>query len=56
MPGPISSDTEQLIDNILNHDPKEYEERFEKFRGKYNIWDDGRASEKVVKLIEELIG
>ena len=56
MPGPISSDTEELIGNILNYDSKEYEERFEKFREKYNIWDDGRASEKVVKLVEELIG
>lgn len=56
MPGPISYNTENLIEDIKNYDAGKYEERFEKFHTKYNIWDDGKASEKVVELIESLIG
>lgn len=56
MPGPISADTETLIRDIREYDAGAWEERYEKFRDKYNAWDDGRASEKVAHLIEELAG
>ncbi len=56
MPGPISANTSQLIEDIHKYDASLYEERYEKFREKYNRWDDGKASEKVVEVIEELVG
>lgn len=51
-PGPIVKTTEELIQAILNYNSSEYSERYEAFRTKYNHADDGRAAEKVVRLIE----
>ncbi len=56
MPGPISMDTGQLIADIRSYDTDAYEERYEKFCDKYNLWDNGTASARVVDLIEELAG
>lgn len=55
MPGPISTTTEELIDDIRNYDPAEYEERYERFVQKYNAIDDGNAASRVLDLIRELI-
>ena len=55
MPGPISMDTDELIRDIKQYDAARYEERYENFRKKYNCWDDGNASAKVVETIEELL-
>ena len=55
MPGPISMDTDELICDIKQYDAARYEERYENFRKKYNCWDDGNASAKVVETIEELL-
>lgn len=54
-PGPISLTTEELICDILNYDESKYEEKYEKFAEKYNHLDDGKASEKVVDLLEDLM-
>lgn len=51
-PGPISETTVQLIQHIKGNNEEEYKERYEKFSEKYNPWDDGNASRKVVELIE----
>ena len=56
MPGPVSETTEELIRDIKNYDSALYAERYEKFKGKYNPFDDGRASEKVTALIASRIG
>ena len=55
MPGPISTTTEELIDDIRNYDPEVYAERYEKFKKKYNTIDDGNASSRVLDLIQNLI-
>lgn len=55
MPGPISSTTEELIEDIKTYDPKEYEEKYLQFHEKYNSIDDGRASGRVLELINSLI-
>lgn len=55
MPGPISTDTETLIESIQTYDPDEWEELYEKFTEKYNLWDDGKAAKKVVEVIEGLV-
>lgn len=55
MPGPISTDTEELIRDILSYDGDSYTEKYDKFCEKYNAWDDGKASAKVVHLIEGLM-
>ena len=55
MPGPISSTTEQLVEDIRNYDASLYEEKYKKFTEKYNSVDDGKASRHVGKLIYSLI-
>ena len=55
MPGPISTTTDELIEDIRNYDPAIYEERYKKFREKYNTIDDGNASSRVLELIQTLI-
>lgn len=55
MPGPISSTTEELIEDIRTYDAAEYEERYRKFCEKYNSIDDGKASGHVLDLIHSLI-
>ncbi len=55
VPGPISKDTESLIRDIVSYDGEPYMDRYNKFCEKYNAWDDGKASAKVVHLIEELM-
>ncbi len=56
MPGPISLDTPQLIRDIRQYRDDEYKERYEAFSLKYNPWDDGNASAKVVEEIEKKMG
>ena len=55
MRGPISSTTEQLVEDIRNYDASLYEEKYKKFTEKYNSVDDGNASRHVGKLIYSLI-
>ncbi len=51
-PGPFVKNTEELIGVLKNHDFGQYKERYDAFNEKYNSWDDGRASEKVVEIIK----
>lgn len=52
-PGPISTSTDELIEDIRNHNDINYRDKYEAFSYKYNPWDDGNASKKV---ITELLG
>ncbi|MDD5949552.1 MAG: CDP-glycerol glycerophosphotransferase family protein [Lachnospiraceae bacterium] len=52
-PGPIVETTEELIDSIVNYDAEEWKEKYDAFSKRYNHADDGGASEKVCRLIEE---
>lgn len=51
-PGPISQTTSEVIRDIKEYNVEEYKERYAKFIEKYNPWDDGNASKKVVELIK----
>lgn len=53
VPGPLLYTTEEVIDAIDNIDriSKEYEQRYDEFYQRFCIWEDGHASEKVIKLV-----
>ena len=55
MPGPISTTTDELIEDIRSYDYSVYAERYEKFKKKYNSIDDGRAASRVLHLMKQLI-
>lgn len=52
-PGPFVKDTEGLIEVLKGHDFGQYKEKYDAFNKKYNSWDDGKASEKVVEIIKD---
>ena len=54
LPGPISKTTEKLIDDIISYDNSSYEENYKAFQNKYNKYDDGKASKRVVERILKL--
>lgn len=53
-PGPVTLTTEELIDSILNYDSSEYQDKQEAFYQKYNHADDGKASQRVVELLQKI--
>jgi CDP-glycerol glycerophosphotransferase len=55
LPGPMLFDTEEVMDAIRNL-PKieeEYKEKYEAFYEKYCGWEDGTASDKVIRAVFE---
>lgn len=52
-PGPLIEDTETLIKEIqgINEFSDKYRDRIKSFKDKYNQFDDGRASEKIVSKL-----
>ena len=59
VPGPICKTTEEVIGFIKNFNvndyDKEYGEKYRRFNEKFNQFDDGNASKKVIELIKEQI-
>lgn len=55
LPFPSATSLEQLIDNIHNFDSKKYNEKCSLFLKKCGSVDDGNASKRVVKEINNLI-
>ena len=55
-PGPIALNTKELISEIKEYDSSKYIEKLEAFIKKYNHADDGTASKRMVKLIQEFAG
>lgn len=53
-PGPISQTTEELIRDIKNYRPEDYAEKYAAYHEKFNAFDDGHASERIVGLIENI--
>ena len=53
LPGPIAKTQEEVEDIIKNIDKvsKEYKDTYKKFNEKFNYLDDGKASERVIKVI-----
>ena len=52
-PGPFVRNTDGLISVLKDHDFAQYKEKYDAFNKKYNSWDDGKASEKIVEIIKE---
>lgn len=50
-PGPVVTDTEELIQNIKGYCPEEYKEASRRFYEKYNPFDNGHASEQLIEII-----
>ena len=55
LPFPIARNEKELYDNILNYDRKAYREKQEEFFEDIGVVENGRAAEKVAKLIQRLV-
>ncbi len=55
LPFPAASDNQGLVNNILMFDEEKYKSKLEKFMKETGVMEDGKASERVVDLIEERI-
>lgn len=53
-PGPFIYNTEELIDYLKHPNTEAYQSKLEAWHKKYNSWDDGKASGKVVEIIKEV--
>lgn len=51
LPFPVALNNEELMGNILEFDEEEYKRKTEKFMKKMGIFEDGKASGRVVELI-----
>ena len=54
-PFPIAENNNQLIENIMRFDYKEYKEKVENFLKEKGCVEDGHASERVVDIIEKVM-
>lgn len=54
-PGPFIYNTEELVDYLKNPRIEDYQEKLAAWHKKYNSWDDGQASGKVVDMIEDIL-
>ncbi|WP_026834542.1 CDP-glycerol glycerophosphotransferase family protein [Eubacterium xylanophilum] len=54
IPGPVSTTTDELIKDIQEHDVELYKKKYDKFVQKFNPFDDGKSSKKVVDLVDML--
>jgi len=55
VPGPLLFTTEEVVDAVHNIEEvnEQYQQRYVEFYDRYCIWEDGHASEKVVKSVFE---
>ena len=54
-PGPVVKTTEELLQAMKAYEGLDYKEKYDAFVKKYNHADDGRAAQKVVSLIEDIM-
>ena len=54
-PFPIATNTDELINNIVNFNEEEYIEKVKKHHMALGSYEDGHACERVCKLIEDII-
>lgn len=52
LPFPVALDNDELIENIKQFDDEEYKKKTEMFKKEVGIFEDGKASGRVVDLIE----
>lgn len=55
LPFKVAENNDELINNLINFNYKQYIKKADEFMQKYNIVEDGRASKKVVKEIETYV-
>lgn len=53
LPFSISYSKDELINHIVNEDSLKYQKKLDDFLEKAEIYDDGNASEKIIKIISE---
>ena len=53
LPFPVALNNEELMENILRFDEQKYQKDLNKFIKEVGIFEDGKASERVVELIGE---
>ena len=57
VPGPICKTNEEMIDFIKNYSEENYEsefgEKYRKYSEKFNTFDDGKASSRIIDLIRK---
>ena len=51
LPFPVALNNEELLENIRKFDKEEYKKRTETFMEEVGMFEDGKASERVVDLI-----
>lgn len=51
LPFPVALDNEELMKNILEFDEEKYRTELSRFMDEVGIFEDGKASERVVELI-----
>lgn len=56
LPFPIAETNEELAENIMKFEQKEYEQKVDSFLDKYGVHEDGHASERAAEFILKLIG
>lgn len=54
VPGPISKDTDQLINDIKEYDANNWKEKYKIYHNKFNSVDDGHASQKIIDVIKKV--
>ncbi len=54
LPFPVALNNEELMQNILRFNEKMYREKLDIFMGNVGIFEDGKAGERVVSLIERV--
>lgn len=52
LPFPVALNNEELVENILKFDEEKYRTDLEEFMDEVGIFEDGKASERVVDMIE----
>ena len=50
-PGPFLYNTEELVEFLQNPNFEQYQEKYDAWYNKFNKWDDGKASEKIVNML-----
>lgn len=54
-PFPIATNTDELINNILNFNQEEYVQKVKQHHKALGSFEDGHASERICKLIETIV-
>jgi CDP-glycerol glycerophosphotransferase len=53
-PGPFVMTTKELAEQILSYDGLSYQESYDKFSQKYHMFENGKAANKVLQILEKM--